>query len=726
MSEVQKLGRDVQLRVSVERYDIVESSASSGSFLKTRMSIVKSGQHVEFTFRVQHEAHQWQIRKRFSEVADLHDILKRRLPSVPKMPEKSTVRQFSVEYLEQRKTALQVYIQELVRRRDAVNCREVQVFFGMPDNVPTFRQPSGCEPVQSAEVQEAVFGITSFVYEPMQGLLLLGASDCSWTSRMDTKITNIKLPWEPAAPNLPTSQMSLWRQSPADLRFDMQFTCRFTHTISCVVLCPNKERGFALCGLSNGTVGYHSIRGEPGVSNLGSTLPLLRHAAAVVALASDDAEGWVISASKDNAVMIYDTRRQMIVSEVQTPAPTSTMFYSKEQKRLFCGLTNGRVIVWNTSTLPIQQLSSIPDASDGMMPSNARISALDYDISSGTLFTGSKEGFRLYQVKNSPQGCWARFVGQIPPAANTPTAVCWASSSREILAGLSTGSVVVFDIDSGEATFAFQAHQEEVSSMLWLDAPRRLLTASKDKTLKIWDFPSLTRVPLEEQSAFISTQPTASSSSTAQPNNNSSVNNFSSGNNSRGSDGRNSILDDGSLLGSRRASDADDPLLALAGAAAGRSGGGLFGSSRETQQRKTFANDGACGSSSFTSTSAGGYSASPSSANPMPSNPLGGDPLAGLGRRQTTPAGSVPSPGGNGSYTSAAASLAYAQQEAQASSLAAGPLSRPTNPLGGGNCHLREPPVTVAAAPLRQPVAGATPGALASNDSDDDLAGWDS
>jgi WD40 repeat protein len=408
------------------------------------------------------------------------------------------VRQFNVEYLEARKAGLNAYIGELCRRRDVLNCKEAQIFFGLPEHAAGFKHPDAAEPVQVAEVHEAAFGITDADYDPMQGLLLLGSSDCSWTSRIDTKITNIKLPWEPAAPNLPSSQMSLWRQSPSELRFDLQFTCRYTAAISCVRLAILRDKELCLCGLSDGTVGCHSLKGHTGVSNASSTLPLLRHTAAVKALAIDEAEQWIISASKDNALMVYDARRQMILCEAQTPAATSVLYYCQSQKRLFTGLQNGTVVFWDLTVLPMRQMGRVPDGPEAAPAS--KISALDYNSATSTLFTASKEGLALWSVKASSTGCWARRVGAVANVASQPCGLAWANSSREIIAGLATGAVAVYDVDQGDASYAIQAHSDEVSTIIWLDAPRRLLTASKDKTLKIWDFPSLRRTPLEDAS----------------------------------------------------------------------------------------------------------------------------------------------------------------------------------------------------------------------------------
>ncbi|CAE8595033.1 unnamed protein product, partial [Polarella glacialis] len=172
------------------------------------------------------------------------------------------------------------------------------------------------------------------------------------------------------------------------------------------------------------------------------------------------------------------------------------MYHCQVQRRLFTALKNGQVIVWDTSVLPLQRLAVVPD---GASPASGPIMALDYDLSTSTLFTGSKEGISLWAVKASDSGCsgWGRKLGQFSSMSSAPTAVAWAISSREVMAGFANGAVVIFDLDKGEASYAIQAHSDEVTAVMWLDAPRRLLTASKDKTLKIWDFPSLQRAPLD-------------------------------------------------------------------------------------------------------------------------------------------------------------------------------------------------------------------------------------
>lgn len=683
MSDCQKLGREVKVSAVIERYELVsDGPMDSGpvnrglEVFKARISLVQSGQHAEYFVKVTYDGNSWQLKKRFSEFAALHDVLRKRVPVVPEIPSKSVVRQFGTEHLELRKQGLTTFLQEVCRRRDLTNCQEVQQFLGLTERVPAFRQPHASEPVQAAEVHEAAFGVADFEYDPMQGYLLLGATDCSWTSRMDTKITNIKLPWEPAAPNLPTSQMSLWRQSPADLRFDMQFTCRFTASISRVVLSVSREKGFCLCGLSDGTVGYHAIKGDAGVNNSGNTLPLLRHTSAVVALGFDQTEQWVISASKDSALIVYDMRRQMIQCEVQTPAACSSMHFSETQKRLFTGLQNGRIVVWDTSKMPLQQLANIPDGAE--TPAGARmgaVAALDYDAVTSTLFTGTKEGFALWAVKSSNLGCWGRCVGQIKDLNVAPTAVAWANSSREILAGFSNGSVIVFDVDLGEATYALNAHKDEVTAIMWLDAPRRLLTASKDKTLKIWDFPSLRRMSLDDLPSVGTTPPSVSVSTApyATP---------------PGSSGSRPARPAG---GGARLPLGGDPLL----------------SNRPRTGSGGYPGDAGNSTASTATTSFG------SAANPL-SRPQG---------RSNETAGSTASP--ESSFSGPAATIAP-PISADDSLGASDTLRSPALKVGDALSRKSTTEHVVKTSSQAPKVAGAKPNSLIREDSDDDLHGWDS
>eukprot|EP00435_Cladocopium_sp_Y103_P033768 s686_g8.t1 len=310
----------------------------------------------------------------------------------------------------------------LSQRRDVLNTAEAQEFFGMSERDPNLRMRSCHDVFHAAEVQECNFGINSFdlpaqhdgklssvsqVYDAARGFLLLGASDCNWVSRIDTKITNIKLPWEPSAPDLPTSQMTLWKES-APGSFQLQFSCRFAPSISSVALTTVDEDGLCLCGLSDGSVGFQKVSAPQGVSR-GPTLPLIKHTAAVSALAVDQQDQWLFTASKDNSLKVGNggvrslevgspaanefiaakggngswqrkALRQFMLCETSAPTPARAMLLDQAQHRLFTGLQSGVIMVWDTSTLPLKPLCSIPDVTQAL----TRVYDLEYDSASST------------------------------------------------------------------------------------------------------------------------------------------------------------------------------------------------------------------------------------------------------------------------------------------------------------------------------------------------------
>eukprot|EP00439_Symbiodinium_sp_Y106_P022064 s2326_g2.t1 len=83
-------------------------------------------------------------------------------------------------------------------------------------------------------------------------------------------------------------------------------------------------------------------------------------------------------------------------------------------------------------------------------------------------------------------------------------------SALEILASCTTGAVVAFDVDSCVPSYAWKAHEDEITQICWVDSHRRLLTAAKDRRLRIWDFPAPGREFSPFHSPTLSTAPSIS------------------------------------------------------------------------------------------------------------------------------------------------------------------------------------------------------------------------
>merc|ERR1740138_786700 len=120
------------LQAKVERVDVVEGAADDGALasVKARFSQFSTAQHAEYTIFVSLGGESYQIKKRFSEFAALHDAVKGRFGNISfDLPAKTPIRYFNPDKLEDRKNGLNVYLKELCHRRDMCESMEVRSFF---------------------------------------------------------------------------------------------------------------------------------------------------------------------------------------------------------------------------------------------------------------------------------------------------------------------------------------------------------------------------------------------------------------------------------------------------------------------------------------------------------------------------------------------------------------------------------------------------------------------
>eukprot|EP00913_Durusdinium_trenchii_P022619 g21242.t1 len=102
LPEIFQIGRDLTLEVTVLKYEVVDTAPAATGLaagieaLKARVSLAKSGQHVEYVLQVRmNGSSPWSLRRRFQQISTMHQSLRRRVASLPELPAKSVVRQFS-------------------------------------------------------------------------------------------------------------------------------------------------------------------------------------------------------------------------------------------------------------------------------------------------------------------------------------------------------------------------------------------------------------------------------------------------------------------------------------------------------------------------------------------------------------------------------------------------------------------------------------------------------
>eukprot|EP00921_Rhytidocystis_pertsovi_P015989 GHVQ01025287.1.p1 GENE.GHVQ01025287.1~~GHVQ01025287.1.p1 ORF type:complete len:996 (+),score=135.59 GHVQ01025287.1:514-3501(+) len=362
------------------------------------------------------------------------------------------------------------------------------------------------DPVRVATVEEVNFGITHFVYNQRQGILVTGSCDTSVTSRIDSYITNIRLPWEAETDPMPVSRITFWKASKHPHKFEAQWFQNLSSKLS--ALCYTSEFPHIFAAIGHGDILGIPLTPRGSISSHGR-LTLPTHNGTVTSIEYFAREHWLFSAGRDRKLKVYDTSRGRTLSETETAYAVTSMKLDEKRHRLFVGWDVGSLCIYDVCAMPPRLIivlggtvgggplgslaAGVPATSRGVVYSHTlAITSMDFDFENGILFTGSAD--RTVCIWNVQlllsQTKQAKLLGRVEVAPKAITSVCWCPCSRYLLCGCKGGSVVAVDATKGLVVYTFDTHTpSDVTHLQWIDNSRRLFTSGKDKTVKVWDFP---------------------------------------------------------------------------------------------------------------------------------------------------------------------------------------------------------------------------------------------
>jgi hypothetical protein len=135
----------------------------------------------------------WVLQKRYSEFDDLFKLLSKLVPNCPAMPGKTFLKISSLDALNKRKSQLETFLKECVKRKDIVSSEGFRSFIEIEKNSPELKIYN---PEKIASYEGLPLGLRDFIYLKEENVLIVACSDMSLISRIDSEITNVKLPWE--------------------------------------------------------------------------------------------------------------------------------------------------------------------------------------------------------------------------------------------------------------------------------------------------------------------------------------------------------------------------------------------------------------------------------------------------------------------------------------------------------------------------------------------------
>lgn len=254
---------------------------------------------------------------------------------MPKCPAKAFFK-LNDEALEQRRKDLQFYVRALAKRSDLRTDPFFRDFFELDlHNFNTICY----SPLKVTELSDLPLGIRDFHYLNDKGLLFFALSDMKITSRIDSYLTNISLPWEKKEDTYSTVGALMFykvglREKDGEWIFTRLWAKNFPHQTNTLFWSTEKEQLFL--GMDNGRIYAFSIINK-GIS-LRQDAEIKAHSGRVMGLSYEPENGYVISISQDGKFKYSDvTTEEPVHEQAIGSGGLKVMVHDKFYKRVFVG-----------------------------------------------------------------------------------------------------------------------------------------------------------------------------------------------------------------------------------------------------------------------------------------------------------------------------------------------------------------------------------------------------
>jgi transcription initiation factor TFIID subunit 5 len=233
-----------------------------------------------------------------------------------------------------------------------------------------------------------------------------------------------------------------------------------------------------------------SLNGHKKATALGNqeklTLDLYGHTKAVYGVSQDSTSRFVLSASGDETVRLWDTAVAQCVGKYSGICPFWGVAYSPVGYYFATANQDKTASMYSTDRpQPLRLFSG--HVSD--------VSCVDFHPNAALLVSGSDDRTcRLWDVR---QGSSAQLLQGCPAAVNC---VSVSKDGRLLAAGTASGSLHVWDLLTGKALGLLVGHTGPVYTAAFSDDTTVLGSGGADCSVRVWSMENITKVPLEVRS----------------------------------------------------------------------------------------------------------------------------------------------------------------------------------------------------------------------------------
>eukprot|EP00455_Lapot_gusevi_P048895 TRINITY_DN6834_c0_g1_i1.p1 TRINITY_DN6834_c0_g1~~TRINITY_DN6834_c0_g1_i1.p1 ORF type:complete len:565 (-),score=150.14 TRINITY_DN6834_c0_g1_i1:301-1995(-) len=427
------------------------------------------------------ENNSWTVSRRFQQFSDLDTALAKKTQSLPPLPKKTWFKSLDPSFIQTRRLELEAYLRTLLQSRMIVNSVEFKSFIELSQNVPGLITHL---PSERIILKDPKFGINAFQYDHRNGILVTSSEDTFILSRLDSYITNTRLPWEDQPVSMiPVGGINVWVR---DEHFDWNCAASEYYDCQASAIAWDEARRYIFVGLESGVILVYFY--DANASKFTTITEIRVHTARVSALIYDKTTDLLFSCSRDKTTSIFSVADIRTLHTTQPgQAWLSSLFFDLPTRRLFVGTYSNTILIYKVLEDPVHL--ALLHTLEGQRGS---VRCLFYESPMRYLFSGGFDYTVCMWDIGVPgkEAVRSRIVAVMrngPPSKVKSVTYCPAT--RFVIAGYESGLIGIWNSTTAELMHVIDAHTADVIALQWLPELRLLVSAGRDCDCKFWLFP---------------------------------------------------------------------------------------------------------------------------------------------------------------------------------------------------------------------------------------------
>lgn len=167
-------------------------------------------------------------------------------------------------------------------------------------------------PSERIILKDPKFGVNSMVYDHQNGILLTACEDAFVLSRIDSYITNVRLPWETKGATVPIGALNVWIRDDSN---DWSCVTSLYYDCQASFVAWDEIKRQVYVGCETGAVLIYNLEIiDHSNVKLTSLSELKHHSSRITGLFVDVDNNRLIASSRDKFVSIFDIEKSSLIS----------------------------------------------------------------------------------------------------------------------------------------------------------------------------------------------------------------------------------------------------------------------------------------------------------------------------------------------------------------------------------------------------------------------------